>query len=155
MASFSLRPARQEDDAAIRALIHAVRINPMDLDWRRFVLAVDERGKMTGCAQLKPHGKAGEEIWELASLAVVPEWRGKGAARALIEHLMAAHSAAQPGKPLYLTCRATLGPLYERFGFRALPIEEMPHYYRRISRLVGIFGRLGMMPEKLLVMVWH
>ncbi len=158
--AFTLRPATVADAAAIKALIRQSGINPMGLDWPRFVLAVDtgdewkEQGSflsklqinlpMIGCVQLKPHGDGSVE---LASLAVVPEWRGRGVARALIEHMLEQHSG-----PLYLMCRAGLGPLYEKFGFQSLEIEEMPPYFRRIARLMDVLGVLRPNSEGLLVM---
>jgi hypothetical protein len=39
---------------------------------------------------------------------------------------------------LYLTCRSRLEPLYEKFGFHAISYDEMPRYYQRISKLVGL-----------------
>ena len=78
---YTLRPATAAEFPAIRKLIWQVGINPIGLDWRRFVLAVDEEGRMLGCGQIKPH-KGG--IRELASIAVVPEARGLGIARAII-----------------------------------------------------------------------
>ena len=59
-------------------------------------------------------------------------------ARAIIEHLIAAH----PGS-LHLICQAELGPLYEKFGFRALEYGEMPKYFRRIFRLAGLLNAVG------------
>lgn len=151
---FSLRPATAEDFPSIRKLVFDVRINPMGLDWRRFVLACAEStaGECTqivGCGQVKPH-KDGS--WELASIAVAPEWRGHGAARAVIERLIALHFAAHPGQPLHLTCRSHLGPLYEKFGFRAVGESEMPPYFRNISRLARLAGKIGLIPADLLVM---
>src|SRR5512142_861341 len=102
---FVLRPATSDDAAAIRRLIRLVKINPLGLDWRRFALAVDDLGNMLGCGQLKPHE---DGLLELASIAVVPEQRGNGVARAIIEHLI----SIAP-RPLYLTCRSHLGPFYE------------------------------------------
>ncbi len=113
----------------------------MDLDWRRFVVAVDEAGKMRGCGQLKPHGR---DILELASIAVEPEHRGKGIARAIIEHLI-----TQAPRPLYLMCRSDLGPFYERWNFQSIPLDEMPAYFRRLARLASLFMSKG---ESLLVM---
>ncbi len=147
---FSLRPATAADDAAIHALIRAVQINPMGLDWRHFVLAVDPGGQMIGCGQVKRHGYGS---YEMASIAVFPEWRGWGVAREVITHLLEAYFAEHPGQPLYLTCLARLGPLYERFGFRAIGPDEMTPYFRRIHRIAGWIGKLGRMPDKLLVMV--
>jgi len=141
---FVLRPARKEDAAAIRKLIHQVGINPTGLDWRRFTLAVDDRDQMVGCAQVKPHG---DGTRELASLAVQPGWRGQGVGRGLIEHFLERNPP-----PLYLTCRSRLQPLYEKFGFQTLPKAELPPYFRRIARLAGLFGRGLDSPDGLRVM---
>ncbi len=51
----------------------------MGLDWKRFVVAVNDQDEMIGCGQLKPHG---QDVLELASIAVYPEHQGKGVARA-------------------------------------------------------------------------
>jgi len=141
---FSLRPAREAESAQIKELIHLVGINPMDLDWKRFIVAVNEQDEMIGCCQLKPHGK---DILELASLAVYPEHQGKGIGRALIEYLL----KASP-RPLYLMCESSVGGLYEKFGFREILYEEMPRYFQRISKLVGLAATLSRREERLLVM---
>ena len=140
----TIRPARETDAAPIQDLIHLVGINPMGLDWRRFVVAVKENDEMTGCGQLKPHGA---DILELASLAVVPEHQGRGVARAIIEYLL-----KDSPRPLYLMCESSLGPLYEKFGFRAVSYEDMPRYFQRISKLAGLVTRLARREERLLVM---
>jgi N-acetylglutamate synthase-like GNAT family acetyltransferase len=141
---FSLRPAAAGDAGAIRWLVHTGGINPTGLDWRRFVVAVTQDGEVIGCGQIKPHWDGSRE---LASLAVHPDWRGQGVARAIIERLL----AAVPGE-LHLMCRANLGPLYRKFGFRALQPVEMPGYFRRISRLARLFERLSGQRVSLLVM---
>lgn len=99
---------------------------------------------MIGCAQLKPVPGG---LTELASLAVRPAYRHQGIARALIEHLL-----VEASRPVYLTCRSDLGGLYEKFGFRALDVDEMPVYYRRLQRLAGLFMELTRRNETLLVM---
>lgn len=129
MTNFILRPANETDLPSIKELIYSSEINPMGLDWRRFIVAVNPDGKVIGCGQLKPHGK---EILELASIAVSSEYRNQGIARAIIEHLL-----ADSPRPLYLMCRSRLEPLYEKFGFRAIVYEEMPRYFQRISKLAG------------------
>jgi N-acetylglutamate synthase-like GNAT family acetyltransferase len=144
---FSLRPARPEDQAAIRQLIRDVGINPLGLHWERFVLAVDAPGAMIGCGQIKIHGDGSRE---LASIAVVEAWRGRGVASEIIHHLIARHDP-----PLYLTCRAGLGTFYQRFGFRPAQTNELPPYFRRLERLVGLFRFLRLMPrEGLLIMIY-
>ena len=141
---FNIRPARETESAQIRDLIHLVGINPLGLDWKRFVVAVNEQDEILGCGQLKPHGP---EVLELASLAVYPEQQRKGIARLIIEHLL----KGSP-RPLYLMCESGLGPLYERFGFRPIPYEEMPRYFQRISKLAGLVTTLAQREERLLIM---
>ena len=142
MADFLLRPASESDSSSIKDLINRVGINPIDLDWRRFVIAVDGSGKMVGCGQLKPHGK---DVIELASIAVEPSHQHQGIARVIIEHLI-----AQGPRPLYLTCRSRLGSFYEKWGFRSIEPAEMPAYFRRLSRLVNLMA--AFMNDKMLVM---
>jgi predicted N-acetyltransferase YhbS len=116
----------------------------MGLDWKRFILAVNDRDEMIGCGQLKPHGK---EILEMASIAVLPEHRGKGVARAVIEHLL-----KDSPRPLYLTCVSSNGPLYQKFGFVSIPYEKMPRYFQRLSKLAMALMSLRNKNDELLVM---
>ena len=139
-----IRAAREAEARQIQDLIHLVGINPMGLDWKRFVVAVNDRDEMIGCGQLKPHGP---DVIELASLAVYPEYQGKGVARAIIEYLL----KGSP-RPLYLMCESSLGSLYEKFGFRPVPYEEMPRYFQRISKLAGLVTTLAQREERLLIM---
>lgn len=141
-----LRPAVRADAWPIRRLIWRVGINPTGLDWRRFVVLVDEQGQLLACAQIKPHGDGSRE---LASLAVIPERRGQGCARRLIDHLQAANPP-----PLHLTCARRLRPFYEGFGFRVLAPREMPPNLRRLHQLMTGLGRLAGQPEPMLVMRW-
>lgn len=140
----TVRLARESESDLIRDLIHSVGINPLGLDWRRFVVAVNDQDEMVGCGQIKPH--AGN-VLELASIAVYPEHRGKGVARAIIEHLL-----TNSPRPLYLMCESSLGRLYERFGFRAISYEDMPRYFQRISKLAGLATTLAHREERLLIM---
>jgi N-acetylglutamate synthase-like GNAT family acetyltransferase len=144
MTNYTLRPARESESGQIKGLIHLAGINPTGLDWKRFVVAANDRDEMIGIGQLKPHGT---DILELASLAVYPDHRGKGIARAIIEHLI-----ANGPRPLYLMCESSLGPLYEKFGFHAISYEEMPRYFQRISKLAGLATTLLQRDEHLLVM---
>jgi N-acetylglutamate synthase-like GNAT family acetyltransferase len=140
----TIRPARETEAASVQDLIHLVGINPMSLDWRRFVVAVNDRDEMIGCGQLKPHG---QEVLELASIAVYPEHQGHGVARLIIEHLL-----KDSPRPLYLMCESSLGPFYEKFGFQAIPYEEMPRYFQRMSKLAGLVTTLARRQERLFIM---
>ncbi len=144
MVDFSLRSATEDDFSAIRQLIWSVRINPAQLDWRRFVVAVDRSGKILGCGQLKPHQGG---IVELASIAVLPEFRLRGIARAIIEHLI----SIAP-RPLYLTCRSGLEMFYLKWNFQRITGDDLPPYYRRLILLVGATSPLSPIKEKMIVM---
>jgi len=139
MIDLNLRPALETDARQIRDLIHRVGINPMDLNWRHFVIAENANGHFMGCCQLKTHRDGSPE---LASLAVEDGDRRQGVARALIGHLLA-HSP----RPLFLMCRSALVPFYEKFGFQVSGAEAMSPYFRRMHRLtkvlVGRKGNLG------------
>jgi len=142
--SLVLRSAVQTDSSQIHDLIHLVGINPMGLDWKRFVVVVNEKDEVIACGQIKPHG---DEVYELASIAVKPEYRGQGLARKVIEALL-----GESPRPLYLMCRSSMGTLYEKFGFRSLSYEWMPRYFQRISKLAGLADALMQSGDGLLVM---
>ena len=144
MADFRLRAATAADEDEIKALIRAVQINPMGLDWRRFVIAESALGGMMGCGQVKPHAAG---VRELASIAVCEQYRGKGIARAIIERLL----GQNPGT-LYLMCMSPLGPFYEKYGFREIQHKEMPGYFRRMVRLARVMMSLSRNAEYLMVM---
>jgi N-acetylglutamate synthase-like GNAT family acetyltransferase len=144
MSNFTLRPARESESRVIKDLIHLTGINPMGLDWKRFIVVVDDRDQILGIGQIKSHGT---DILELASVAVYPEHRGNGVARSIIEYLL-----KDSPRPLYLMCELSLGPLYEKFGFRGISYEEMPRYFQRISKLAGLVTTLAQRDERLLIM---
>lgn len=144
MPTYTLRPAHETESDTIKDLIHAVGINPIGLDWKRFLVAVNAQDQVIATGQIKPHGR---DVYELASIAVVPECRGQGLARVIIEALL-----EDSPRPLYLTCVSSLGSFYEKFGFQSLGYEEMPRYFQRISKLAGLVFLLASREEKLLVM---
>lgn len=141
---YTLRPATEEDASTIRRLVRIGQINPTGLQWKRFIVAETPEGEVIGCGQVKPHGDGSQE---LASLVVQPDWRGQGVARAIIEHFI----AAQAGD-LYLMCREKLGPMYEKFGFHTVPLDEMPRYFQRILRMLGLLNKLRVDGEGVLIM---
>jgi N-acetylglutamate synthase-like GNAT family acetyltransferase len=142
----TLRKASPVDARFIRKMVREANIFPFALDWRRFLLAVDGEGTIAGCIQVKPHG---DGTREMASLVVVPARQGAGIARVMIEAVQAGNE-----RPLYLTCRGALQPLYRKFGFRTLKTAQMPPYYRRLRRLFEILRFVLRLNEELAVMVW-
>lgn len=133
----TLRPATAADQPTIRTLIHVVGINPLGLHWSRFTIA-EHDGQFIGCAQLKPHR---DGSLELASVAVWPQYHGRGVGRTLVQHLV-----ASAPHDLYLTCLAHNEAFYRQFGFST--VTDSPNlspYFRRIARIMRllrpIFGR--------------
>ena len=129
-----IRPAQAEDQKTITRMIHEAGINPMSLDWHRFLVAEDN-GVTVGIGQIKVHGDGSRE---LASLAVIPSRQGQGIGGALIRALLENVTGE-----IYLTCRKPLETYYARFGFRRIERDEMTPYFRRIMRLAGIFLALA------------
>jgi N-acetylglutamate synthase-like GNAT family acetyltransferase len=143
--TITLRPATAADQPAITALIKTVDINPMDLKWPNFLVAVDEATQaIVATGQIKRHGDGSDE---LASIGTLPEYRGRGLAHQIITQLIAQHPAT-----LYLTCLDYMAALYEEFGFRTIPAQEMPPYFRRLARLARMMGWLDKRGQQLLVM---
>ena len=144
-SEFYLTAALETDFPAIKALIHETGINPMSLDWHRFCVAKTTDGdQFIGCGQLKPHG---DGTVELASIAVAAAWRKKGVASAIMQKLI-----AEGPRPLYLTCRSSMGPFYEKFNFHPVPTETLPKYFRRLNKLAGLINALHLVNERVLIM---
>lgn len=144
MGKVDVRKALEGDSRAIRALVRTARLNPMSLDWRRFIVAVTEEGQLVGCGQIKPHG---DGIRELASIVVEPAYRGMGISRLIINRLM-----ENSPMPLYLMCRSQLRSFYEKFDFHPISHGEMPLYFRRIASLANVFSLFSKQGESLLIM---
>lgn len=140
-----LRPATAADQKRIVEIIHTVGINPMDLKWKNFIVAVDEAtDTIVGTGQIKTHGDGSRE---LASIAVLPDYRHQGIAHKVMEYLLA-HSTGT----LYLTCLSTMGSLYEPFGFRVIAEDEMTPYFRRLKKISQTLMRFMRPGVTLLVM---
>lgn len=142
--TFSIRPALPRDKSVIRQLVANALINPIGLDWKRFIVAVTEENKVIGCGQVKQHR---DGSWEMASIVVETSWRRKGVARKIINQLLSLHD-----EDLYLMCRSDLGEMYEKFGFRILEESEMPIFFRRVNKLSGVIDLLRREGVYLLVM---
>jgi N-acetylglutamate synthase-like GNAT family acetyltransferase len=128
-----IRPATALDQAAIEMIVRAARIIPTGLDWPRFLVA-EESGGLIGVGQVKPHRDGSREV---ASIAVVPEWQGRGVGAAIVRGLIARENGV-----LHLMCLSTNAPFYERFGFRPIDRHEMPPYFRRMARIATLFELL-------------
>jgi N-acetylglutamate synthase-like GNAT family acetyltransferase len=141
-----LRRARATDQLTITRLVYSSRLNPLGLRWAHFTVA-ETQGKIVGIGQLKPHR---DRSLELASLAVVPEYQGRGLGAALIYALL-----AEADRKPFLFCRHELGAYYARFGFVKLAPAAMPPDMRRLYGAVGLAADIVRQPHPILVMGWR
>lgn len=129
--SITIRAATEADQPTITTIIRAAHINPLGLEWQRFLVAEDG-GQIVGTGQIKPHRDGSHE---LASIAVIPERQGEGIASQIITTLLTDQSGT-----LYLMCQQSLEPFYQRFGFSPITSDQMPTYFRRITKLAGVLS---------------
>jgi N-acetylglutamate synthase-like GNAT family acetyltransferase len=146
----TIRPAVRADASVIRALVRREHLNPLGFNWRNFLVAEDSAGGLVSIGAVKTHGDGSRE---LASIATVPEARGRGAAKAVIHEILAHEESAAPGRALYLTCRHTMKGFYEAFGFREIGTGEMPPYFRRLYGLFSVMTKLAGKENRLTVMI--
>ena len=86
-----------------------------------FILAVDERQAVVGCAALHWHAKDNAEI---LAVAVLPELQGKGVGRLLMKECISRATNTHDGVTLWL---ATAKPDYfARHGFRPVSRFRLP-----------------------------
>jgi len=128
----TIRPAAAADEALIRRMVRAERLDPTQLRWPNFLI-VEVGDTVVGIGQIRQH-KACEE---LGSLVVTADYRQRGVASALIRAL-----EANAGRPLYLMCAGRMRPFYERFGYYVIGYRETPMPLR-LKRALMIPFRLA------------
>jgi amino-acid N-acetyltransferase len=126
----TIRPATEQDQATIRAMAHKERVNPTQLDWPNFMLAIDD-GAVVGAAQMRKHCDGSRE---LATLVVREEARGRSIATRLIDALL----AREPG-PVFMITGERYADHYARWGFRRREPTAVPGAVRRNYRM-GTYG---------------
>ena len=83
MLELHIRPATAQEMPAIQHLAEEYALDTERLEATQFLVA-EEQGRLVGFGRLKPYPDA----VELGCLGVVPERRGSGVARQLVEHLL-------------------------------------------------------------------
>lgn len=132
-SAFTIRSATEKDQRGITALVHGERLNPDDLDWRRFVVAADRTG-LLGAVQMRVHP---DRSRELGSLVVRKDARGRGIAEQLIDALL-----ESVGTRVLMITGARFASHYRRWGFRRIRTSAAPRAVRRnfyLGTLVGGF----------------
>ncbi|HEU4798595.1 MAG TPA: arsenic resistance N-acetyltransferase ArsN2 [bacterium] len=79
----------------------------------------EDGGRIVGTAGLEPYGR----VALLRSLAVEPEYRGRGVAHELVERTLQ-HAAAAGIRSVYLLT-TTAADYFRKFGFEAITREEV------------------------------
>lgn len=79
-----IRPAVADDQSAIVTLVRSERLNPTNLDWRRFTVAISD-GTLVGAVQVRHHKDGARE---LGSLVVKPAFRRQSIAKTLIDAVL-------------------------------------------------------------------
>ncbi|MFZ1769063.1 MAG: GNAT family N-acetyltransferase [Caldilinea sp.] len=147
MTATILRRATAADQPAITALIRQAGLNPLGLDWRRFIVA-DADGRVVGTGQVKLHGDGAREM---ASIAVTSERQGAGIGGAIVATIISLTPA-----PLYLYCADHNERYYLPFGFHPLTRAEMPRSLCRIywigNTLLHVIAFVTGKPRRLVVM---
>jgi N-acetylglutamate synthase-like GNAT family acetyltransferase len=142
-----IRRAKPADQGAIRRLVRGAGINPLGLDWPNFIVAVNGE-QIVGTGQIRPHQDGSAE---LASIAVLPAYQGRGIGGVIVATLVSCHSG-----PLYLSCVNTMPAFYARFGFRIVEAAMLPPVLTRRHRvghaITGALHRLGIQAPHLYAM---
>jgi amino-acid N-acetyltransferase len=126
----NIRPARVGDVPAIQELIRAfadrklmIRRSPGELyeSIREFFVAVDDEGRVLGCAALHVFWA---DLAELKCLAVAEGAQGQGVGRKLVDACWASAAELEIQTVFTLTYVANF---FERCGFHQVEKAELPH----------------------------
>ena len=132
------RRASEQDQPAIRELVHGERLNPTGINWPNFLVAA-VGGRIIGAAQVRNHTDGSRE---LGSLVVAREKRGHGIASRMIDALL-----ADEREPVWMITPASHARIYARWGFEeiepsAAPVEVRFNYRMgRLARIISFFKR--------------
>ena len=131
------RQATEQDQQAIRALVHGERLNPIGIKWPNFlVAAIGDR--IVGAAQIRKHSDGSRE---LGSLVVAKERRGQGIASRMIDALL-----SEDREPIWLITPESLAKVYARWNFEQIEPSAAPVKVRfnyRMGNLARILKAAG------------
>ncbi|WP_048181827.1 GNAT family N-acetyltransferase [Methanosarcina sp. MTP4] len=119
MTSIYIRKAEISDLPTIQRLLSTYFLDMEELKAEDFVLAEGE-GKVLGCAALIRSGFSEKGFLEIHSIAIHPNFRGKGIGSRLVNHLI----STSVGKDTELYVRTTAPAFFEKIGFVRIPDSE-------------------------------
>ena len=135
------RQATEQDQQAIRELVHGERLNPTGINWPNFLVAA-VGGHVVGAAQVRKHSDGSHE---LGSLVVAGERRGQGIASRMIDALL-----ADEREPIWMITSEPYARNFARWDFEpiepsAAPVKVRFNYRMgRLARIISFFKRQPM-----------
>jgi N-acetylglutamate synthase-like GNAT family acetyltransferase len=122
MENIIYRKSNKDDLPQIAKILKKMDLNATGIEASDFMVAAFEK-KILGCARII---ELGDNIIELASVAVVGEYRNQGIGSKIIKALL------NEGKrrPVYLMCRKANQLFYEKCGFKEIFPDSLPKIYR-------------------------
>ena len=129
MKEILIRKARKSDLPAIQRLLSTYFLDIEELKPEDFMLA-EREGKVLGCAALirgvylestsSESASSEKEFLEIHSIAVHPNFRGKGVGSRLVAHFI----SESVGQDTELYARTTAPGFFEKMGFEKIPDSE-------------------------------
>jgi amino-acid N-acetyltransferase len=119
MTKIIIRKARKSDLLAIQRLLSTYFLDMEELEPEDFILA-EVDGKITGCAALIRSESSGEDFLEIHSIAVHPNFRGKGIGTRLFKHLLT--TIGDSACNIYV--RTTAPVFFEKINFTKIENTE-------------------------------
>jgi amino-acid N-acetyltransferase len=136
--AIGFRPATEQDQQAIKALVHGERLNPTDINWPNFMVAA-MAGRIVGAVQMRRHSDGSRE---LGSLVVAKDQRGHGIASRMIDRLL-----EDEREPIWMITSETHAGTFARWGFERIEPAAAPVKVRfnwrmgRLARIISFFKR--------------
>jgi N-acetylglutamate synthase-like GNAT family acetyltransferase len=133
----AIEAARDDDMPVIEEAVARMRLDGEDLAAPQFIVARED-GRMIGFGRIKPYG---DGVFELGTVGVLEEARGRGVGARLVEELIARF----PSEEIYIT--TDLVDWFMRFGFT--PTAQAPRaIHDKLDRVCGSL-RSGVVPMTL------
>ena len=128
--ALSFRAGTSGDRGVLMKRVFREKMNPLGIAPGNFIIAEAEN-EVIGFGQVREAGG----VWELASLVVEKDWRGKGVGVQLVQKLLKRHHTDHPGEALFLiTLEGTRG-FYQKAGF--VVEEDPPTGMMKMEMMVG------------------
>lgn len=128
----SISNAKSSDLSVIESLLKSVWGDTNNISCEQFVVAKDNN-KLIGCVRIK---RLDRDCLELASLAVLEEYRGKGIGNKLVKEIL------KKGKkrPVYLLCFLDRKNFYTNSGFSIIDSNSLPNILKNeYDRVFNVF----------------